>query len=328
MKTGIQPTALSLNDAFDLFVGVDQTGAARDGGRAAKPLPLAILTMDKRPRLMLHDQSGRPLNLASFTRSSLESSLASAGVSQASRRVRSFATALLVDCVLGLPQDVWPVGYEPGAGTLWELFAAAARDTAERKGYGLKPAASFFASLLAESRGGDGQAPTVGTRVYPARKCEIRANANSVFRTHPFQKNIQCGTYRIWRDLGASVAMDGRWLNIRHFTPERSIRHDSPWLFEAYPSLLWREALGLKSRNLALLLAALESKLPELEIAKSCRDRIREDADAADAAVLAAGGLILQRQKRLFESAPSRSGRLAIEGWIIGLENKPMSGIS
>jgi hypothetical protein len=322
MRFGTRPNAHSLNDAFDLFIGVDQTGAVTGGGLAAKPLPMALLTKGTRPRLILHDRSGRPLRLASFNRTALESALSSAEIPGPDRRLRSSKTALLVDCVLGLPKEAWPSGSDPGIETLWKLFDQAARNIGERQGYGLKPAAGFFSSLLAEAGFKAGHDP------YPVRECEELANANSVFRTHPFQKNIQCGTYRIWRDLGSSSSSDGHWLNIRYFSPASRLKHDAPWLFEAYPSLLWREVLGLKTRNLSLILETIESKLPELEIEKACRERISQDADAADAAVLALGGLILQRRKLLFEGAPSSSRRLAVEGWIIGLPNRPISEIS
>ncbi len=212
--------------------------------------------------------------------------------------------AILLDCVFGLEQNAWPRHMPPGLNTLWQLFRRAAQ---EGQGYGLKPAAAFFAKILEEST----------ARGFPVRHCEVLANANSVFRTHPFQKNIQCGTYRIWRDLGQSPEP---WLNIRYFTPAREVRH-KPWLYEAYPSLIWREHFQLRTRNLAELPGAMKRVLPEIRLSREDAELIARHPDYADAAVLAMGGFLLDRAG-LLKPKLSRNQRLAREGWIVGLKKQ------
>src|SRR5690606_15146623 len=80
--------------------------------------------------------------------------------------------------------------------------------------------------------------------------------ANSVFQSRPYQKNIQTGTYRIWKDLTSGGPT--RWANIWPFETERSELLDAPWIFEGFPSLLWREVLGLPTRDLSRLRSAVE----------------------------------------------------------------------
>ncbi len=270
-----------------VFIGIDQTGAALQKGVRAKPLPLAAID---------EDEGSLRLTTAwipSFTFEALQKALP--------MPINSCETAILIDCVFGLEEKVWR-GLDTN---IWSLFREAASDTAVRRGFGLAPAAEFFDELLRRSRVGDS---------FPVRRCERIAKANSVFRTRPYQKNIQCGTYRIWRDLGSSAK---HWAQIRYFTPQQEVSSEKPWLFEAYPSLFWREILGLRTRKSSALANALKEVLPQLAISESQLTSVLKSPDLADAVVLAVGGFMLR--DRLFTGSPSRTGWLHREGWIIGL---------
>jgi hypothetical protein len=143
----------------------------------------------------------------------------------------------------------------------------------------------------------------------PRRKCELLAGANSIFQLRPYQRNIQTGTFRIWKDLG----LEGRaWLNLWPF--ERAPREDWPWMFEAFPSLFWREIFGCRSRAPSRVRKTIQER-----ITIRCADwkRIEQNADLADAAVLAAGACLLQNDGRLFGKILPQMRR---EGWILGLE--------
>ena len=301
--------AKTLNGQFEIFVGIDQTGASLRGGVEARPLPVAVVEkVGDGAWLVTHDPSGRPLRLAAFAPEEVERVLRE---SRGAKSSLGRHVAILADCVFGLPAATWPAKHAGNRG-LWELFAHAA---AHEGGYGLKPAAAYFANILARA----GEQP----ERYPVRECERLSGANSVFRTHPFQKNIQCGTYRIWRDLGRTR---GQWLNFRYFTPEREARSNKPWVFEAYPSLIWRELLMQRTRNLSELGRALKANAPEVAIDEASLAHIERDADAADAAVLAVGGYLLQKKRLLFADAPRKDeGK---EGWIVGLSRPNQSKVT
>ena len=290
--------------AFNLIIGIDQTGAALDGGRRAKPLPCAIVSLrDSKWHLEVFNSSERPLIIQSFNRESVEPLVIERGYKLGD-------TALAVDCVMGLPNNAWP-SCQGGSAPLWNLFAQAARDNEERVGYGLKPAAKFFDAIRASAKIAD----------KPARKCEILANANSVFNTHPFQKNVQCGTYRIWRDLGAEgLAPHKRWLRLWNF--DDVVRDEAQaWFFESYPSLLWRDVLNLKTRKISELRSRIEDVFGSwIEIHPKTWALLEADPNHADSAVLALGTWFLQEKSDLFMTKilPHKKW-LKREGWISGL---------
>lgn len=266
---------------MNFFIGLDQTGAVNPKGHP-KPLPLAFL--DGRSGLLrTRALNGRPLTLPTFSRDALEAVLVENAVEDAHEIVRSPKTGLFVDAVFGLPMGL-------KAPSPRELFVSAS----QHEGYGLKAAAGFFKTL----------APQID---YPVRRCESLAKANSVFRTHPYQKNIQCGTYRIWRDLGLHGS---DWVHLRYFEKKKPTR---PILYEAYPSLMWKQLLQLQTRDRTKLEASL--KKFDVEIPKDDLQLMIENADHADAAMLALGGFFLRP-----EVSRSTDERLSKEGWILGLD--------
>lgn len=286
---------------MNVFIGIDQTGASISKGRA-KALPLAYV--DARmptPRLKTTDSSGRALTLETFAQNAIERLLEANDVANAVDVVRSSQTAILIDSVFGLPAEL---GLKPGAATLRSLFSRAAH---HEGGYGLKAAASFFDAIRGRDLTG-----------FPLRECEKIAGANSVFRTQPYQRNIQCGTYRIWRDLGLHGS---EWVHLRYFERRRPNR---PVLFEAYPSLLWRDILKLKTRNRDELTKSLTSlnfnsrDNAALIIEPADLRAMIDHPDHADAGVLALGGFQLHREG-LLRVTKSNDQTLAREGWITGL---------
>ena len=124
---------------------------------------------------------------------------------------------ICVDCVLGLPQEL----ALPWRKTL-ELIQA-------HQGYGRIPAKNFFLSLS------DGR--------IIRRQIEIACNANSVFKEKPFQKNIQTGTYRIWKDIAKAPADFAV-----PFLMEVPKKNQIP-IYEGYPTLSWKLLFNLKFRQ-------------------------------------------------------------------------------
>ncbi|MBC7692703.1 MAG: hypothetical protein H7222_13155 [Methylotenera sp.] len=219
--------------------------------------------------------------------------------------------ALIVDCVVGLASGI---SSQPP----WDLMRAThspilSATGAEYPRFGRASAEAYFLQLLRT-------APE--TSDLPRRQCEILARANSVFLTRPFQKNIQTGTYRIWKDLSETEA---QWLNFWPFQDEAKARQ-MPWFFEAYPSWVWREVFGLRTRDLKLLRPAVEktflNKSGKLAVEIGSWPELLKNPDAADAAVLALGALKLQSEGCLMKPYPeflTNPLRLT-EGWIMGLK--------
>lgn len=282
---------------FPLFIGIDQTGAAVRGGTAARPLPVCLLhRQGKLWRLRTLGQNGKRLRLSSFSPPALEKVLIDSGLS--SENLKSAAIA--IDCVLGLPELVEPMRAE-GSAPFWQLLATMDREAR----YGRADAERYFAKWW--------RPDTIELR-YPQRRCEIHARSNSVFQVRPYQKNIQTGTYRIWVDS----ARHPRWFHLWPF--DENEREKLPWVFEGYPSFLWREVFGFRRREPAWL----PTKLRELGIVVDNARALAADADLADAAVLAVGAWSLQKQRRLWEPFPGFRDipERRREGWILGVTER------
>ena len=190
---------------------------------------------------------------------------------------------------------------------MWQLMLGTLAPMDGHTDFGMKRAEAFFAHLLEQW----------GVHGIPRRQCEQLCNANSVFNPRPYQKNIQTGTYRIWRDM--VLGEDGkRWFSL---WPFEAAQNEQPHVFEAYPTLMWRQLLGVRTRNLALLKDAVmhACKAHGVEITTREWPLLRRHADVADAAVLAMGGMLLQRQQALFTPVQPRG----MEGWIAGLATHP-----
>jgi hypothetical protein len=277
---------------FQVFLGIDQTGAVipGSGGLRARPLPWAALLIgNDAPRLLLPSS-----RLKRFHLEEIESGLHSMEIRL--NRAED-AVAVLLDCVLGLP----------GESVRWDDALAELQRLPEK--FGRAPAGQFFSSLLGKQRS------------IPTRLCEEWAGANSVFRDKPYQKNIQTGTFRLWRDL-VTDPRRGEWSIWPHSSP-RSPEPGRFTLFEGYPSLMWRHVARRSSRDPKFLSSWLKSQGIRFSRADSLR--FSTDADVADSVMLAASGWVLHRSRKLLEPYPgffeSEAFRLRgkREGWIAGL---------
>lgn len=253
----------------------------------SKPLFLGIdqtgaITKAGRPKpleaMLLREGELIPCRLERLTQSALCKALAWPEIPS--------SLTIIADCVLGLPQGVRPGFYE--------ALARAGQTDA----FGRLAAQAFFESLER-------------AEPLPRREVEVRCKANSVFQTHPFQKNIQTGTFRMWKDLAAEPG----WF---HFPVLDSggARASTP-IFEGYPSLSWKQLFGVNKRSPERLAALIQIRFPEINISVETKALIEKDPNLADAAVLAlAGWYWLYKNKFSWLKYP----KAQIEGWILGAD--------
>jgi hypothetical protein len=283
----------NVTPVFDCIVGVDQTGAVTSSG---KPRALATTVLIRKgDDWVLHatHASGKPMSLPCFNSQYLEILL------ESFRHSLDANVGLMVDCVLGLPWTSWKsAGERPG--DLRSLI----RHCAQADAYGRKAGEAFFSKWNSEPD-------------FPRRQCERISGSNSVFQIRPHQKNIQTGTYRIWRDL--ALAGDEDYFS---FWPFDTPRRGRPWIFEGYPTFYWRSLFGRRSRSpeaFASVVTAVRSYGISVRVVG--RAAIARDPNLADAAVLALAGLVLQHRSALFcpfEQFPLQLAARA-EGWIAGV---------
>lgn len=266
---------------FQIIFGIDQTGATQGPSKSrAKPLPSAVLTKKGRQwRLRLH-------SLPSLTRENLQEAAGDL----------SLASALIaVDSVLGLPAEVWP----QNTSSLKSLFKKASL----RKTYGFDSAALFFGEIWS------GKSP-------PKRQVERLAKANSVFTSRPFQKNIQTGSFRVWKDLGPHTTWFRLW---PHDVFDSTFR--PPYIFEVYPSLLWKSLFDSSQRKPSQLKSLIQKRFPEISISPEDQHRFIQP-DYADAVVAALGAFRFFVTQNNFYPPKDRFKKYQMkrEGWILGLE--------
>lgn len=250
----------------EIYIGIDQTGAVDSRGNP-RPLPAcAWLPGQKTPVFRA---------LPSLSRLSFE---------QAFRLPPRSRVTLVLDAALGLPAS---------CGVSFEAHLARAKTYQHQsKSFGMKVAHQFFLDYL----GVDPKAP------YPKRRAEVLANANSVFRLHPFQKNISCGSFRCLKELAQDEEFrPGIW-------PFEGRRNG--WiLLEGYPSLEWRLLYNSPTRNRS----TLERAHPRFALSRLSPDQL--DAFVlAQAARKLSPRLLRDWKRRLPVPA------LRIEGWILGVE--------
>jgi hypothetical protein len=185
--------------------------------------------------------------------------------------------SIVLDCVLGLPK---------GLSLSWRQALHLLEHELK---YG-REAAEFFFDRIG------------GGKVH-YREVEILAKSNSLFRSRPYQKNIQTGTYRFWVEMAKSQ----NWFRAPWLTGEAE-RPGVP-LYEGYPTLLWRRLFGAPSRDRFQLKEWTEKRY-RLKWKPGQRQWIEKDPNFADALVLAlAGRELLDRTVPIANS----------EGWILGV---------
>lgn len=315
------------------YLGVDQTGAVikRAGGQVYRPLPAVIALPGRNRTIQILAASGhqKKIGLASFDPGEIV-----ALVEPYVDVPRDIV--VLADCVFGLPSDM-----RRGNASLRQLLDRAAKhDSAASEPLGRQRSAAFFRNILNEftpDRHDD--------KKWPLRRCEQLASSNSVFQEHPFQKNIQSGTYRIWCDLGRSLRkQNGHAVRFwpHDFTTERHTNNANNaqdahatgagqmmTIAEGYPSLYWKTFFGTKTRRPEDLQTLSTAALKDLGWSLTCPhwEVITNDPDTADAAVLALAAFIMQSSSELFQRslscAPDPSATVfhaEFEGWIAGVQ--------
>ncbi|NBX75606.1 MAG: hypothetical protein EBQ92_03565 [Proteobacteria bacterium] len=286
---------------MEIFIGIDQTGAVTADGKKAKPLPTCIAIKQRTGTWrFITEISGKPLQLSRF-----QPEVVRECFEQLQLDLNWKKTAFILDCVLGLPRQV-SVGLPKGKPYLWECFGMAAGFSNGGKEFGRSVAETFFSHWLPQKKGD-----------FPRRFCEEVSGSNSVFQTRPYQKNIQTGTFRIWKDLGS---VGKPWVKIWPF--EQKGRHtEEAWIFEGYPSLIWKQCLQSPSRDLKKLRGLCKKAIPQFEI--DTWRHIERSPDMADSFVLAFGGVFLQGKRQLWVPSASfaKEPNAFREGWILGLKH-------
>lgn len=263
------------------ILGVDQCGALNS---AKQPKPMKAVLFERKKTVWQFEA----IELNSLSRESL---------------LRLKVEAIVLDSVIGLPQGSWPIRKKSADG-VWKLFQKAAEEPA----YGRAAGETFFKSFLK------------GTMNTPSRVCEKIANANSIFTTRPFQKNIQTGSFRSWRDLGK----EKKFLNLWPFETRASFDATRPWIFEGYPSWVWKNLLKTKKRSSENLKKIISTK-SKIKIEPSLTHQwrlVERDPDSADAFALGFMLIHMLHEKKLelFPNLPEFI--LQCEGWILGVETR------
>lgn len=259
-----------MNSGFEVFIGIDQTGAWDRRARRAKPLPMVKIAKypKESSRFLLSVHALSALTPAAFRDEGVDP--------------LETATLILVDCVFWPPPDARP---EDMSASLWHEFKKAHAHSSQRGALGALAAEDFF----------KGHHRPPGT----LREIDRQVKSQSLYSPRPFQRNIQCGTYRIWSELGSEPEPWARvwpWLG-------SSTRHPS-WIAEGYPSRVRRSG-------------QISWKHESLRYAPAARRRIQESRDFEDAALLALQAFSFGRMDP--EDLAPPPDFPAHEGWIFGV---------
>lgn len=287
---------------MDVLIGIDQTGAASRKGKNAKPLPVCVLGLntDRQWKVVTEFQR-KKLQLKMLGPDELLELLTQLEIEVPLKKV-----GLAVDCVLGLPRTF--VKKPPkGRPYLWEVFRAAAEFNKDGKEFGRDVAEAFFSNWVATD-----------SKSIPRRTCEKISGSNSLFQSRPYQKNIQTGTFRIWKELGRTST---EWIRIWPFEKMKNPQLQGPWIFEGYPTLLWKEVLKSPTRRPSALKSLVSTRFPQVQI--DTWKHVQTDPDHADAFVLALGAAALLTENRLWEpfSHFDTDSDAQSEGWLLGLKS-------
>ncbi len=196
-------------------------------------------------------------------------------------------TKILLDCVLGLPRAVsLPL-------------RKAISSTKRTQGFGRNVAMEFFRTIEQQS-----------SVKKPRRIVEVLARANSVFQEKPFQKNIQTGTFRLWKEL----SQEPLWYRF----PYLGEGYDGKRIpiFEGYPSFSWSALFQVKQRNPKKFLSLFKEKFPSCKIRRNSEALMQKDPNLLDAAVLALHASTLAKSS--FSIPKKQPLYPPQEGWILG----------
>ncbi len=163
---------------FDIFIGIDQTGAVGPSGKP-KALDVSIIYSKNK----IHFETG--LKIKSFSRQALTEVIQERVPIRESTRV-----LICVDALFSLPLAL-RISHA-------ELLRQAKDYSFKSKPYGAQTAFQFFNQFQ-------------GTEPVLHRRIDLRVGAQSVFHLHPFQRNIGCGSYRILKDLAQETKWASLW---------------------------------------------------------------------------------------------------------------------
>jgi hypothetical protein len=258
--------------------GIDQTGAVLND-KAAKPLKACQLVVDSSDQIK---------DILFFDIPHLGCWVQTLDQKQ--------KTHIFIDCVLGLPISL---NKAYSSQSLREWILKAGDFSFEDKIYGRQTSQKFFDEILDFYQIKNGE--------LPRRDVEVKLNSNSVFTIHPFQKNIQTGTFRIWKELGSVLDSIVLWPSDFYLKDEFNI-----FLYEVYPSFFYKKLLNVKVRSAEPVLKYLE-KL-NLKISEKIRDQIY-NPDNCDALMAAIGGLDCIKNNNVWDL---QSEDIIFEGDILG----------
>lgn len=192
-------------------------------------------------------------------------------------------TLICIDCVIGLPKSIKT--------PLREAMKMASL----QEGYGRTAAQQFFELLSSGQKHN--------------RQVEFDIGANSVFTIHPFQKNIQTGTFRFWKEMG----LFGGWFYFPALPREKRLQKNKIPLVEGYPSYYWKTLFNQPNRKPELIIDLLKTYKPRLKITTQEQKWLIKDPNLADAVVLA---LAAQKHQNEINRASHA------EGWILGVRSE------
>lgn len=267
-----------IQSRFDLFVGVDQNGSTVGG----KPKPLTAAAISFRyDRVALE-----ALELPSLSQGVIMDLAAQSKIDI--KRI-----AIVVDCIMGLPARAL------SRRDFWKMM----RSTQNFEGYGSKVAKLFFDSIYKHES------------ISPKRHVEELIGAQSAFSRLPFQRNIQSGSFRIWKELSLNKR---KWFNIWPYDLT-SENPDLPWVFEGHPIYYWRERFARSRREPKALREIFD--IHRVDLPQKLYNLARRDPDFADAACLALGAF-LDLSFQDIPPLPKIPRIYAKEGWILGVQSR------
>ncbi len=258
--------------------GIDQTGAA-NGSSRAKPLKACEIILDSNEEI---------LNVTFFKISEF-------GI-WIKKLDPNFTNHIFIDCVLGLPIELYNID---STRTLRDWILETKDFQFEMHKYGRKASEAFFTEVL--------RFYNLSSLYPPKRAVEVSLKSNSVFTTMPYQKNIQTGTYRIWKELGAALQDVVLWPSDFYLRDEASTI-----MYEVYPSFFYKTLLNTKIRKPEPVIKYLRSK--NLSVSDTLSEAIL-DPDNCDALVAALGGLNSLRKEDVWSF---NDDNIFFEGGILG----------
>lgn len=199
---------------------------------------------------------------------------------------------IFIDCVLGLPIDLFHSNNDL---QIRDWIKTAEHFQDQGRSYGLNVSEKFFDNIKKFYQ--------INSKEYPKRTTEIKFNSNSVFTTRPFQKNIQTGTFRIWKEIAPVLNQIIIWPIDFYLKNELNTT-----IYEVYPSDFYKKIFNLKNRNSDPLKQQLKniSKInPQFDI--KTKLKFLEDPDFCDAFMAALGGYYVINQKDVWKNLSPNS---------------------